>query len=88
MLRKIVISSLVLIEVNCRDYFQSQSQRVQSSRIVQTIPAYTITQSAPTPTYSPQTQRTIIAAPAPSVKATPFMVSPERIALLSKIFQS
>jgi LysM repeat protein len=56
------------VEVNCRDYFQSQSQRVQSSRIVQTIPAYTITQSAPTPTYSPQTQRTIIAAPAPSVK--------------------
>ena len=54
------------VEVNCRDYFQSQ--RAQPSRIVQTIPAYTITQSAPTPTYSPQTQRTIIAAPAPSIK--------------------
>jgi len=62
------MARVLILEVNCRDYFQSQSQRVQSSRIVQTIPAYTITQSAPTPAYSPQTQRPIIAAPAPSVK--------------------
>jgi len=50
------------VEVNCRDYFQSQ--RASSTRTLQNIPTYTITQSAPMPAYTPQTHRPVIAAPA------------------------
>ena len=53
------------VEVNCRDYFEHQQPR--STRTVENVPTYTIQQSAPTPVYSPQTTRTIIAAPAPSI---------------------
>lgn len=52
------------VEVNCRDYFKSQ--QIRSVRTVETVPTYTITQSAPTPTYAPQTTGTMIAAPAPT----------------------
>lgn len=53
------------VEVNCRDYFEHQQS--QSTRAVENVPTYTVQQSAPTPVYSPQTHRTIIAAPAPSI---------------------
>jgi|GEM_PF-2176882 len=53
------------VEVNCRDYFQSQQS--QSFRTVQTVPIYTVTQSAPMPAYTPQSQQTVIAAPAPAI---------------------
>jgi len=51
------------VEVNCRDYFQNQ--RPASVRTVESVPTYTVTQSAPMPAYSPQTHGTVIAAPAP-----------------------
>ena len=54
------------VEVNCRDYFDAQ--KPQSTRTVETVPTYTITQSAPTPVYAPHMNAPIIAAPA-SVKA-------------------
>lgn len=54
------------VEVNCRDYFEDQASR--SARTVETIPTYTLTQSAPTPVYSPQTNKRVIAAPAPRAK--------------------
>jgi len=50
------------VEVNCRDYFQSQ--RASSVRTAQSVPTYTITQSAPTPAYTPHAHRPVIAAPA------------------------
>ena len=52
------------VEVNCRDYFETQNSG--SIRTVQSVPSYTVTQSAPMPAYSPQVQRPIIAAPAPA----------------------
>ena len=52
------------VEVNCRDYFQNQQSR--ASKSAETIPTYTITQTAPTPNYTPQVNRTIIEAPAPA----------------------
>lgn len=55
------------VEVNCRDYFETQ--RSSSIRTVQTVPSYTVAQSAPMPAYSPQVQRPIIAAPAPASRA-------------------
>lgn len=55
------------VEVNCRDYFLSQ--RASSTRTLQNIPTYTVTQSAPMPAYTPQTHRPIIAAPAPAIAA-------------------
>ncbi len=54
------------VEVNCRDYFRDQAS--QSTRTVETVPTYTITQSAPMPAYTPQGRQTIIAAPAPVMK--------------------
>jgi len=54
------------VEVNCRDYFESQTH--SSVRTIQSAPAYSVTQSAPMPTYTPQSHKTIIAAPAPSIK--------------------
>jgi len=51
------------VEVNCRDYFQNQTYT--AVRAVQSTPAYTTAQSAPMPAYTPQTHRTVIAAPAP-----------------------
>lgn len=51
------------VEVNCRDYFEHQQSR--SAKIVDNVPTYTVQQSAPTPVYSPQSNRPIIAAPAP-----------------------
>ena len=53
------------IEVNCRDYFQSQ--QLQNFRTVQTVPTYTVTQSAPMPAYTQQSRQTVIAAPAPAI---------------------
>ena len=53
------------VEVNCRDYFQNQ--RASSVRTVETIPTYSITQSAPMPSYTPHSQNTLIAAPAPTI---------------------
>lgn len=53
------------VEVNCRDYFQSQQS--QAIRTVQTVPTYTVTHSAPMPAYAPQSQQAIIAAPAPAI---------------------
>lgn len=54
------------VEVNCRDYFQSQA--AQLPRTVETAPTYTLTKSAPTPVYTPQSRATVIAAPAPRTK--------------------
>lgn len=53
------------VEVNCRDYFEHQQSR--SLRAVQDVPTYTVQRSAPTPVYSPQAAKAIIAAPAPSM---------------------
>jgi len=53
------------VEVNCRDYFENQ--RASSLRTVETVPTYTITQSAPMPAYTPRSSRAIIAAPAPTI---------------------
>jgi len=61
------------VEVNCRDYFQSQratSVRPATVRTVQSDPAYTVTQSAPMPAYTPQNYRTVITAPAPTASRT------------------
>ena len=71
------------VEVNCRDYFQSEQSRTiravstapaytvtQSApayTVTQPVPAYTVTQSAPMPAYTPQSRQTVIAAPAPVV---------------------
>ena len=59
------------VEVNCRDYFQSQQSRtvrtVSTSpayRVTQSAPAYTVSQSAPIPAYTPQSRHTSITAPA------------------------
>jgi len=57
------------VEVNCRDYFQSQSPA--AIRTVETVPTYTITQSAPTPAYTPQSRQAVIAAPAPATIPRP-----------------
>ena len=70
------------VEVNCRDYFQSQQSRTiravstapaypvtQSApayTVTQAAPAYRVTQSAPMPAYTPQSRQTVIAAPAPA----------------------
>ena len=69
------------VEVNCRDYFETQNSG--TIRTAQTVPTYTVTQSAPMPAYSPQVQRPIIAAPAPhSVVSQP---KPQTIKASSRI---
>lgn len=54
------------VEVNCRDYFQSQQSK--SVRTEETVPTYTVTQSAPTPVFVPYGDAPVIAAPAPRSK--------------------
>ena len=56
------------VEVNCRDYFQSQ--RASSIRTVETVPAYTATQSTPAHLYAPHSNNKVITAPAPRTKPT------------------
>ena len=53
------------VEVNCRDYFESQTTK--SVRTVETVPTYTLTQSSPTPVFVPFGDAPIIAAPAPAI---------------------
>lgn len=65
------------VEVNCRDYFQDQ---VRTTRVVQTSPAYTVTQTAPIPAFSPNTHRSIVAAP-PAVPSR----APQTIKAVSKV---
>jgi len=57
------------VEVNCRDYFQDQQSH--ASRTVESMPTYTITQSAPMPAYTPQGRQAVIAAPAPAIAPQP-----------------
>lgn len=75
------------VEVNCRDYFQSQQSRtiravsttpaytvtqsVPAYTVTQASPAYRVTQSAPMPAYTPQSRQTVITAPAPVAAQRP-----------------
>jgi len=53
------------VEVNCRDYFQSQQS--QTFRTAQTVPTYTVTQPATLATYTQQTQQAVITPPTPTI---------------------
>ena len=57
------------VEVNCREYFQSQQS--QTFRTVETIPTYTLNQSAPISASTQQIRQAVIPAPAISPRTKP-----------------